>query len=315
MMQTHTKPPPNCSLAKPFDGHSKEYLSWRKHRLDLQEKVQQQSAGTLALALSPTLNQATDEKALINLCQQVEDYGFGIYQWTTPSSDTNTDLLRLHNRLSLYSTDKNVLKGSNGLSTLRDLTGTAKGRFIPYTAKSMGWHSDGYYNDKANSLRSFTLHCVEPAAQGGALSLIDDRLVLIAMYDTDPQLVALLTNQQAMTLPGNKDNLGHNRPDQHSPVFFNRPDNTPGTHFTTRTTNITWRNKHTQSAAEQMSQLIEQHKDWQYTIRLEAGQGIITRNILHRREAFTDNPERPPRQMIRGRYLQAPQPAPVTPEV
>lgn len=287
------------SLPARFDGQSADYQQWRDHRLQL--------ASTTAppVILSPKLTQAQDER-LKQLCNDVHSHGYAVYQWSEPSENTNRDLTALHEKLSLHSYDKGVVHDDNGLSLLTDLSGTSQGRFIPYTPRAMSWHTDGYYNTMDQSLGCFTLHCINPAHSGGALTLLDHQLILIALYDKNPQWVALLSHPQAMTLPANTDDVGHDRPDRHSPVLFIRSDGSPGAHFTTRTKNIEWRNPETLAAAQAMKALIDESSHWHQTLTLSAGQGVITRNILHRREAYTDDPDTP-RKMLRGRYLQSPQ--------
>jgi hypothetical protein len=284
-----------------FNGRSLDYLLWRDHRLQLQHA----GNGATKTLISPALDDPDDAQALRILCDRVQDFGFALYQWHSDSDDPNRDVMTLHRHLSLQAHDRGVVQEADGLSLLTDLSGTAQGRFVPYTSRAMGWHTDGYYNAMDQSLRCFTLHCISPAQSGGALTLLDNRLMLIALFDADPELVALLSHPQAMSIPGNRDELGHDRPTRYSPVLFIRADGTPGAHFTTRTRHIAWRNAATQEAATAMKSLIDQHADWHCSIRLQAGQGVITRNVLHRREAYTDHPDKP-RKMLRGRYLQSP---------
>ncbi|MEM7257629.1 MAG: TauD/TfdA family dioxygenase [Pseudomonadota bacterium] len=282
-----------------FDGQSAEYLLWREHRL------QQQNTAPALTMLSPRLDQAEDLPALQSLCRTVRNVGFAVYQWSQPSDDASRDVMLLHDALSLRSFDTGVVHDDDGLSLLTDLSGTSQGRFIPYTKRAMGWHTDGYYNTMEQSLHCFTIHCISPAHSGGALTLLDNQLMLIALFDTNPELVTLLSHPQAMMLPANRDELGHDRPARYSPVLFIRADGTPGAHFTTRTKNIEWRSSDTLDAALRMKKLIDQHPRWHHTVTLQCGQGVITRNVLHRREAYTDHPDAP-RKMLRGRYLHSP---------
>ena len=288
-----------CPFPAQFDGQSADYLHWRDARLTRQAK-----GPCLPIMLSPG---ATDNQpGQLQICRDVKIYGFAIYEWSEPAGNPSQDLMALHADLSLQTFDPGVVHDDNGLSLLTDLSGTDQGQFIPYTSRAMSWHTDGYYNTTEQSLGCFTLHCINPALSGGTLTLLDHQLVLIALYDNNPELVALLAHPQAMTLPANKDTLGHNRPDRHSPVLFMRTDGTPGAHFTTRSKNIDWRTPDTLAAANTMKTLIDEHADWHFSIRLKSGQGVITRNILHRREAYTDHPDSP-RKMLRGRYMQSPQ--------
>lgn len=305
-MATHstTKNQQKPSLSGPFDGKSNKYQAWKHQRLLLQDKSQ--SANAEPILISSSLKCAADHDALRAICTNVKDHGYGWYQWTECPADISNAVAHLNARLSLTGNDRGVVQNDSGLSLLEDKSGTDQGRYVPYTARAMGWHTDGYYNDPAETLRSFTLHCINPAAAGGALSLLDYELILIALYDTEPDLVELLCDPQSMMLPANKDDLGHNRPDRHAPVFYQHADGTLGVRFTTRTKNINWRTGDTRCAAERMATLIADSVQWQRTIRLDSGQGIITRNTLHCREAFANAPPLPSRQMLRGRYTQLP---------
>ena len=164
-------------LQKTFDGKSTDYQAWKKHRLQLQDTLH--STAAEPFVISSTLS---EKRQLPALCNHVRDHGFARYQWSDSPDDVNRAVKQLYSQLSLTRHDTGVVRDSDELSLLQDLSGTERGRFIPYTSKPMGWHTDGYYNDPAETLRSFTLHCISPAAKGGALSLLDYELVLIALY-------------------------------------------------------------------------------------------------------------------------------------
>jgi len=300
-----------------FDGKSLEYQTWKTKRLQLADQHREAEIINLAAADKTS----ADNTALGKICNLVRDHGFAIYQFfndhqfndgseeATVSAITDS-VQKLHACLSLTQADQGVVS-DNGLSLLKDMSGSERGKFIPYSSKAMGWHTDGYYNDQTQTLRCFTLHCISPAASGGTLSLIDNELFFIALCDQNPELIELLSHPQAMTLPANKDNLGHDRPDRHAAVFFCQQDGSLGTRYTARTKNIIWRTTDTQAAAEQANEILGGLTEHHHHIRLQKRQGMITRNILHRREAFTDNTGQAPRQILRGRYLQLPK-APIT---
>ncbi len=297
--------PRQHALRKPYDGKSKDYQSWKTCRLQLHDKSH--STDTEPCLLSSSLTDPADRSALGSLCASVRNHGYARYQWSDKPAEVIKAVEQLNTALSLTLHDPGVVQAGGGLSLLEDKSGTDQGSFIPYTSRAMGWHTDGYYNDTAHTLRSFTLHCINPAASGGELSLLDYELILIALYDEDPELVRLLCDPQSMMLPANRDSLGHDRPDRHAAVFFINADGQLGARFTTRTQNISWRTEDTLAAAQRMAELIADNSHWHQTVRLEAGQGVITRNILHRRQAFTDDESCPRRQMLRGRYTQAPE--------
>jgi len=266
------------------------------------------------LQLPSNLNQRHDmssevfNELMTRLCESVFQTGFALYEWNDCSQDEADSVSSLLKALSLYNGDKGVIREVGELSLLQDLTGTPRGRFPPYQPKAMNWHTDGYYNDAAESIRCFTLHCVAPAADGGALLLMDDVFLVLALWREDPELVALLSHPEAMTLPHNKDNEGHDRPDRTVPVIFRNADESIAMRFTTRTRNIQWRCDATQAAARRACELINAYPQWQARITLQKGQGIVTRNVLHAREKFADAPGKPKRQMLRGRFTSLPTP-------
>lgn len=240
------------------------------------------------------------------LCNTVRLQGFARYKWQDEPEHIEKAVQYLLRSLNLHTSDSGVIRDSGGLSLLRDLSGTAKGRFPPYQSGDMNWHTDGYYNHPANQVRTFTLHCIEPAAEGGALRLLDDQLLIFTLIQHHPKEAALLAHPQAMCLPANQDKLGHNRPDRAVPVIANNGDGSLSMRFTTRTKNISWRCTNTKRAAETAADLIDQLQAFQSELTLQKGEGIISRNVLHARSAFLDNSGVSTRQILRGRFNSLP---------
>lgn len=246
---------------------------------------------------------------LAQICKSVQRNGFAVYEWQLIPKDPLAACIKFNQQLGLKDSEADQgVASSKGLSTLRNLEGESLGRFIPYTNRAMNWHTDGYYNSQDAAIRCFTLHSVAAASEGGTLKLVDSELLLIGLYDQDPHLVQLLSHPRAMMLPANKDTDGHDRPDRYVPVISMHADGTLDLRFTARTKNIHWRNTATQQAAEHALTLLERRTDWQHSLRLKTGQGVITRNVLHKREAFNDSPKSPQREMLRGRYTRMPEP-------
>lgn len=249
-----------------------------------------------------------DESEQLNaICHAVRLNGFAYYQWTDTPEDPASALTNLLEALSLSGGDSGVIRESAELSLLQDLSGTPKGRFPPYQSSAMGWHTDGYYNAQQDAIRSFSLHCIEAAASGGALRLMDDNLLILALFKEDIDLIALLSHPEAMTLPANKDDLGHNRPDRTVAMIQKQNDNSLTMRFTTRSKNIQWRCAATRAAAEHAANLIDQHPHWQTRLLLRCGEGVITRNVLHTREPFQDVANGASRKVLRGRFRTLPQ--------
>jgi len=249
-----------------------------------------------------------DRAALKRLCATIDRTGFAHYAWCDEAANPTASLNQLLRRLGLTQSDSGIIRDKGELSLLQDLAGTARGRFPAYRASAMNWHTDGYYNGHENSVRCFSLHCLHPASQGGALHLMDDTLLVLALLKDDPHSVALLSHPHAMTLPKNQDELGHNRPDRCVPVILRNDDDTLSMRFTTRTQHIQWRTDATKQAAHRALELIQQNAQWHTRLCLRKGEGVITRNVLHTREAFIDAPGVPKRQMLRGRFSDLPHP-------
>ncbi|MEE9333147.1 MAG: TauD/TfdA family dioxygenase [Granulosicoccaceae bacterium] len=295
-------------LTRLFNGEHARMSTWTE-QTQARAALCVKSSAPKPIALPSRLHSANDEASLTQLCDRVKRNGFALYTWIDKPTDITDAVTGLMHALGLHSSDRGVIRDAGELSLLQDSTGTPKGRFPPYQAKAMNWHTDGYYNATSEVIRCFTLHCVEPAAEGGALILMDDSFAVLALLRDDPQWVALLSHPDAMTLPHNQDLEGHDRPDRTLPMIYQNADESLSLRFTTRSQNIRWRCESTKLAALRATELIQVHNEWHIRLRLEKGQGVITRNILHTRERFADEPERPKRQMLRGRFTCLPWPA------
>jgi len=308
------KPSTELIASRLFDGKPSQLTAWMENT---QARSEQAITATKLQPLPLTCRPHTinDKATLLNLCGQVKQTGFALYEWSEAPANTANPTTELLQALSLSAGDKGVIRDKGELSLLQDLTGTPKGRFPPYQAKAMNWHTDGYYNDKTQMVRCFTLHCVAPASNGGALVLMDDAYLIFALWQEDPELVALLCHPEAMTLPHNQDSEGHNRPDRSVPVILCNNDKSLSMRFTTRTQHIKWRCEATQAAARRAAELINEHPHWHTRIKLQKDQGIITRNVLHARDHFVDEPGQPKRQILRGRFTRLPTPAGLTEKI
>ncbi len=171
-------------------------------------------------------------------------------------------------------------------------------RFIPYTRQPLRWHTDGYY--LAPNIRSFILHCVAPAATGGANQLLDPRRLYIALRDEDPELVRALSHPEAFTVPAHLDDGRVRRPEFRGPVF-SIDGRLLHLRYTERTEHIRWRTD-TATARTRIRHLLGTLPPACRELRLETGDGLIAHNVLHCRSAYDDHAERP-RLLYRARYL------------
>lgn len=297
-------------VAQLFDGEVTRLEAWVKQtQFRVEAFVATTNVQRLPYSPHATCNDNHDKQAVLNkLCKTMQEDGFALYAWKDVPENTEKALSTMLQQLSLGDSDSGVIREAGALSLLQDLSGTPKGRFPPYQSKTMNWHTDGYYNALEHTVRCFTLHCLEPATTGGDLLLMDENFLILALLQDDPALVALLSHPQAMTLPANQDAVGHDRPDRTVPMIQRHSDGAITMRFTTRARHIRWRCKDTQAAAERAIELINQNTHRQVRVKLQRGEGILTRNILHAREAFHDTPGQPKRQMLRGRFTNLPAP-------
>ena len=204
------------------------------------------------------------------------------------------DLARpLGARLGLTRLQANPLADADGISALETAPAKSARGYIPYSNRRLLWHTDGYYNPPEQRIGAFILHCVRPAASGGANQLLDHEIAYILLRDTDPAYVKALSAPDAMTIPANAGEGGNDaefRPAQTGPVF-SADGGALHMRYTARTRSIEWRADETTRAAVQfLNQVLAAASPYVFSIRLAGGQGLICNNVLHNRSAFTDDP-------------------------
>ena len=211
---------------------------------------------------------------------------------------------RLGAQLGLHRLDANWLADDDGISRIAvSAASDGRGGFIPYTARAIQWHTDGYYHPSGRRIRAMVLHCVRPAARGGENRLLDHELAYIALRDADPAWLRALMAADAMTIPAREDDDGEARPAVSGPVFWIDGDGALAMRYTARTRSIGWKDDApTRAAAAALRRLLDDDGAGALRLRLEAGMGIVANNVLHDRAAFEDDPARP-RLLYRARFL------------
>ncbi len=175
-------------------------------------------------------------------------------------------------------------------------------RYIPYTDRPIAWHTDGYYNSLENQVHGLVLWCQRPALSGGANALLDHELAYIALRDRDPAFIAALMRPDAFAIPPNEDADMTSRVMRLGPVFS--VTTTGGLHmrYTARPRSILWNAAPEVQAAKAALEDILAHPPFGlFEHRLEAGQGLLSNNVLHTRTAFSDDPAAP-RLLWRARF-------------
>lgn len=210
---------------------------------------------------------------------------------------------RVGEQLGLHRLQANLLADEDGISTLETSADKAARGYIPYSTRRMHWHTDGYYNAPASSIRAFILHCVRPAESGGANRLLDHEMAWLRLRDADPAYVDVLSAPDAMTIPANVVDGVSIRPVRSGPVF----SGTAGAlhmRYTARTQSVEWRaDAATRAAVAQLNAILDSDASGVFTLRLAAGQGLVCNNVLHDRSAYTDGTaDRGGRLVYRARY-------------
>lgn len=211
---------------------------------------------------------------------------------------------RLGAQLGLEHPVANPLADDDGISSLAVMPGKMARGYIPYSNQRLLWHTDGYYNEMADSVRAFILHCVHPAG-GGVNRLLDHEIAYILLRDADPDYVRALSVADAMTIPANTEQGVANRPARSCPVFaVDAADGGLNMRYTARTRSIAWRSDaSTRAALQFLEQLMAGDSPYVFTHRLAGGEGLVCNNVLHDRTAFMLAAEgRPGRLIYRARY-------------
>ena len=195
---------------------------------------------------------------------------------------SNTNLLKFVESIGMKTYDRNNIE-SNDISTITPLENN-KINYIPYTDKSLNWHTDGYYDKK--SIFSWLLHCVHPATHGGENYLLDHELALreyVLRYDD----INNLMSEEALTIPESKDTSRS----EISTYIFSIKNQYKKLHmrFSMRKDNIGTSPK-AGDAVTKLKEIIENDcAKYSLTYKLQKNEGIITNNILHGRKAFKDD--------------------------
>lgn len=212
-------------------------------------------------------------------------------------------LLRFGGAFGLRRLDHHLCAEENGVAELTISGRNLKAGFIPYTDRRLGWHTDGYYNIDDHRLGAVVLYCVRPASRGGENALLDPDIAYIRLRDQNPDFVAALMHPECMTIPAMTTPDNAARPERSGPVFAIRDSGALFMRYTARPRNIRWRDDPvTREALQFLSTLLASDDEAILRVRLRAGEGIISNNVLHNRTAFEDDPEKS-RLVYRARYL------------
>jgi len=196
--------------------------------------------------------------------------------------ESNSCLLDFAQAVGMKTFDCNNIE-ANEISTISSIK-NEKIQYIPYTNKTLNWHTDGYYDKKP--LFSWLLHCINPADDGGENYLLDHELAMreyVLSYDD----IDVLMNKRAITIP---ESQGSNRSEISTYIFsFDNDYEKLHMRFSMRKENIKM-SDNTFTAMSKLTNIIENNcSKYSITYKLSKNEGILSNNILHGRNSFKDD--------------------------
>lgn len=284
----------------PFDLEDDEaYRRWRARKL-VGYPVR---ADELIVRIDdPRRLSAAERAAVLSRCRKTN---MALFEITRKERMTKSALSEFAKQFGLRSVDNHLCADGDAITSLRVMRNGRKMAYIPYSDHRLNWHTDGYYNEPHECIRSMVLYCVRDALRGGANSLLDHEIAYILLRDENPNYVRALMHPQAITIPANVEKGSELRGARSGPVFLTDPEQ--GylmMRYSARRRNIEWRqNAETRAAIEFLQGLLEDSSCYVFRHRLRPGQGVLCNNVLHNRSEFTDHEtESKKRLLYRARY-------------
>jgi len=285
-------------MENPFDlNNTSGYSRWRDRKLA--DAITDTEDLIVEFKDPRALSQA-EIAALMDRCRR---NNMVIYYTPDPSVD-EVMVRRFGSQFGLNSLDANWLADEDGISRVTVSTEDGQRQaYIPYTDRAIKWHTDGYYNSPDRQIRAMVLHCVQSAGKGGGNRLMDHEIAYLMLRDSNPDFIRALSMPDAMTIPERTGEDGVARAAQTGPVFSVDPASGKlHMRYTARTRSIIWKQDQiTLAAVAALEDLLAADLPYIHRTVLHPGMGVLCNNVLHDREAFSDNPDHP-RLLYRARY-------------
>ncbi len=283
---------------RPFDlSAAQDYALWRAWKL---AHFPADPGALLVRVNDPARLSAAEHAALLERCRRANAV---IYSIAGGRPADKAAIRALGRQFGLQRLDMNLRADEDSITSIRVVPESAGTHYIPYTNRPLNWHTDGYYNRLDEQVRAFLLHCVSASASGGENLLLDHEIAYILLRDENPDYIRALMEPDAMTIPANVEQGSELRAAQPGPVFsLEKGSNALHMRYTARTRSIVWKDDPVlRNAIAFLGELLSSDSRWIFRCRLEAGQGIICNNVLHRRDAFADDAGHT-RLLYRARY-------------
>lgn len=289
--------------AKPFDlDDNLAYSAWRAQKLECYPR----SIEALRVPVADLARPTPEEKsALAARCRQANMAIYVTAAETSASGDAamRANLRQFASSFGLGNLEAHRSAEDDGIVAIEVTAAQSKRGFIPYTNKPLSWHTDGYYNPPDVPIKAMLLHCVRPARAGGINALLDPDIAYIRLRDKGQALVAAMMHPEAMTIPESVEEDGSVRPVSTGPVFLIDAEGRLTMRYTARGRNIIWRDDEDTRAAVALLNRLLTHEEEELiiTYRMDAGEGLLSNNVLHTRTAF-ENDDSTTRLLYRVRY-------------
>ncbi len=273
------------------------YARWREEKLFGYPK----RADELIVEIADPQRLSHAEK--LALRTSIDKTNMAVFACPRPFAD-HASLQALAAQFGLQQLDNHLCTDEDGISNLSVSQSGHKKHYIPYTNHKINWHTDGYYNPLDRQVRGMGLYCVQQAAQGGGNRVLDHELAYLYLRDANPDFIQALSQADAMTIPANDVEGEILRQATVGPVFSTDDNGALHMRYTARKRNIIWKDDATTaSAVAFLEDLFSRNEHPIFSLRLEAGQGLLCNNVLHYREAFEDDPEHGIQRLyFRARY-------------
>ena len=246
----------------------------------------------------------SERHALLATCQT---RNFALFRVSSPPRDIDQALRAFGRHIGLLDLDQNLCAEDSGVTAITVKATETDHTYIPYTNRPLGWHTDGYYNAGDHQVRAWLLYCARPASEGGANELLDHEIAYIRIRDENPDWIRALMSPDAFTIPSNTEHGEEIRPDHAGPVFsVSASDGSLHMRYSARQRNVIWKDDAlTREAASFLLDLFKRGDDHIFRYKLQSGEGVISNNILHRRDGFRDEASSDAKRLIyRARYYQ-----------
>jgi alpha-ketoglutarate-dependent taurine dioxygenase len=286
--------------SSPFDlADERAYQCWREWKLS---DYPGRAEDLIVSVVNPFRLSKAEKLALLQRCRKANA---AIYRITAGDIADKDLVAALGRQFGLVRLDRNLRADEDSITSLKVMPEGQATNYIPYSNRPLNWHTDGYYNTPDEQVRGVVLHCVSDAAQGGENVYLDHEMAYLLLRDENPAYPAALMQPDAMTIPANIEAGVEIRPAQTGPVFSVEPrSGSLHMRYTARTRSIAWKDdSNTRMAVGFLTELLAGESAWLFRHRLRPGEGIICNNILHKREAFADDPGNGhTRLLYRARY-------------